>query len=851
MSETSVNGTSRSLSVFSLPNHEDGWLYTLPPPAAPSQSLHSTPPPSPTLLPEPDAPTQQDGLQIENQRFEEAGRSFFQLWAPSFTACETLVDLSNVLDRCCKDWLSKARALDKNEEPTKGKKTQERSKNPRRTQSRQMQRARKKRSRQEEAKRIQRLFYIYPKRAVREVLGERSPPYTGTFESAEEFLKSTYEGQQGQEDQSGRARALYEACQWEVPDNEQTAALNRPPSKEEIEPKLRRATNTAPGADGLEYRHLRALDPQAFLLEKIFEVVWRLGIPDSWRCCRTIPIYKKGSTDDFSNFRPISLISTTYKIFSSVLNQRLCHIASSLGWLSPEQKGFLPGVQGIQEHTHVLQTAIEEAKTKRKGLAIAFMDMRNAFGSVPHPSLSELVESLPIPGTFRHILHDIYKDNIMDFIVGEKIVKVIPTSGVKQGDPLSATAYNLAAEPLIRAAKSGENFGYPIFARQLKATIYADDIAVVSTSVEELQTVIDRIASAAADLGLEFNPGKCACLVFINGKPQEANLTVNGDPIHCLRPEEQESYLGTPIGGNLRFRPPNELIKNLDRLSASLLAPWQKLEIFRRHLLPSLSHHLSTGRVLKDVLTNLDTECRKFLGHITNVPNQAIKSFFYADRRVGGLGTCSLSDDADVWTIARAVQLLSIKDDVVRGISWCQLRDTIRRGFRDNENPLPIGGYLSGSNEEGLYRMRYGTGGSNLWSLARAAARRQDVRIDVSGDESILVIADDVSVRPVKAVRGLRKAIRQRHTRDFLAAPHQGKVAEALDLDTYSKDMSNLISCHTQLSHSDWKYLHRSRLDLLPLVGYPWSGLGDKSCRHCHRENENGFHVLNHCIMNL
>ena len=171
LSETSVNGTSRSLSVFSLPNHEDGWLYTLPPPAAPSQSLHSTPPPSPTLLPEPDAPTQQDGLQIENQRFEEAGRSFFQLWAPSFTACESLVDLSNVLDRCCKDWLSKARALDKNEEPTKEKRTQERSKNPRRTQSRQMQRARKKRSRQEEAKRIQRLFYIYPKRAVREVLG--------------------------------------------------------------------------------------------------------------------------------------------------------------------------------------------------------------------------------------------------------------------------------------------------------------------------------------------------------------------------------------------------------------------------------------------------------------------------------------------------------------------------------------------------------------------------------------------------------------------------------------------------------------------------------------------------------
>ena len=151
----------------------------------------------------------------------------------------------------------------------------------------------------------------------------------------------------------------------------------------------------------MEYRHLKALDPQAFLLEKIFESVWRLGIPDAWRSCRTVPIHKKGSTDDYSNFRPISLLPTTYKLFSGVINQRLCQVASSLGWLSPEQKGFLPGVQGIQEHTHLIQTTVEEAKAKRKGLAVCWMDLRNAFGSVPHGDLDELVESLPLPGPFN------------------------------------------------------------------------------------------------------------------------------------------------------------------------------------------------------------------------------------------------------------------------------------------------------------------------------------------------------------------------------------------------------------------------------------------------------------------
>ena len=148
--------------------------------------------------------------------------------------------------------------------------------------------------------------------------------------------------------------------------------------------------------------------------------------------------------------------------------------------------------------------------------------------------------------------------------------------------------------------------------------------------------------------------------------------------------------------------------------------------------------------------------------------------------------------------------------------------------------------------------MRYGDkGGSNLWTLAGTAARRRDVRIDVAGDESILVITDDVSVRPIKAVMGRRKAVRQRHTNFFISAPQQGKFAATLKLDNSSKDMAQLLLCRTQLSFQDWKYLHQARLDLLPLVGYPWCTLQDKTCRHCHREAENGFHVLNHCMVNL
>ncbi len=81
----------------------------------------------------------------------------------------------------------------------------------------------------------------------------------------------------------------------------------------------------------------------------LFEAVWKLGIPRQWKSAKTILIHKKGDTVDISNFRPISLLSTIYKLFSSVLSTRLTLVAQNTEWLSVEQKGFLPGVSESSE----------------------------------------------------------------------------------------------------------------------------------------------------------------------------------------------------------------------------------------------------------------------------------------------------------------------------------------------------------------------------------------------------------------------------------------------------------------------------------------------------------------------
>jgi hypothetical protein len=616
---------------------------------------------------------------------------------------------------------------------------------------------------------------------------------------------------------------------------------------------LKRASNTAPGADGVEYKDILRLDPDGRLLEVLYSAVWRLGVPSSWKTARTIPVYKKGATDDYGNFRPISLLSTLYKLFSSSIASRLTTVAANNSWLSLEQKGFLPGVHGIQEHTMLLECAIEEAKQKKRNLTICWLDLANAFGSLPHAFLFELFHSLPLPEALREILIDIYSGNIFQFVVGKDLVAIHPSSGVRQGDGLSSIIFNLAAEPLLRCAKGPLNAGFLLFCSYLKATAYADDISLVGSCPADLQPTLDAMLVVAAALGLRFNAGKCCSLVISKGKANPAAcLHIRGGAVRSLDEGEHEDYLGVPMGTRLTFRPASSLPGKLTLVADSDLAPWQKLEVFRAHLLPSLSHHLATGRVQRGFLDEIDSRCAEFLRHIANVPHTAHSAFLFADRRAGGLGASQLKLDADVWIIARAAQLLDSQDPVVRLSARSQLEQHISKGLGSSCGAsLPLSDFLSGSTRGDLYDSRFYKCGPNTWSRARKAARRLNVRIDVSGDESSTkVVADDVSCSSAKAVRGLRSAIRARWTASLASAPHQGRVAQGLLLDS-SNDMARLTSSRTSLSFDEWKLIHQSRLGILPLLGAPGIAPPDRRCRRCKEDIETTAHVTSHCRVNL
>ena len=168
--------------------------------------------------------------------------------------------------------------------------------------------------------------------------------------------------------------------------------------------------NSAPGKDRVEYRHLKLVDPNCKVLGTIFnKCLGERKIPATWKNSTTIFIHKKGPDDDPSNFRPIALMSCLCKLFTSNLSARVSNFASNNNLLSSQQKSAKPS-KGCHEHTFTLQSVVADCKRNRKNCFFAWLDLRNAFGSVLHDAIYVTLMHMGFSEHFINLVKDIYTD---------------------------------------------------------------------------------------------------------------------------------------------------------------------------------------------------------------------------------------------------------------------------------------------------------------------------------------------------------------------------------------------------------------------------------------------------------
>ena len=133
------------------------------------------------------------------------------------------------------------------------------------------------------------------------------------------------------------------------------------------------------------------------------------AVPAAWGESILKLIHKKGTTEDPGNFRPIALSNTIVKTLHLILAKRVTTFLITNKVVDPAvQKAFLPGISGCTEHNAVMEEIIKHIKHTRKTAHIAFFDLADAFGSVPHDLIHHILEQNQIPHSVRAYIKELY-----------------------------------------------------------------------------------------------------------------------------------------------------------------------------------------------------------------------------------------------------------------------------------------------------------------------------------------------------------------------------------------------------------------------------------------------------------
>ncbi|KAG8227904.1 hypothetical protein J437_LFUL019369 [Ladona fulva] len=620
-------------------------------------------------------------------------------------------------------------------------------------------------------------------------------------------------------------------------------------SAKEVQDRLKRAADSSPGPDGIPYKAWRKIDPTGSILAALFSACLDEEIVlAEWKHSCTILLHKGGEPEDIENWRPIALQPTLGKIFSGILADRIYSWAIKGCRLSfPFQKGFIPGTEGCFEHNFLLGTAMDDARRNGKEIAIAWLDLADAFGSVPHKHIIRTLQDMEMPNSIIRLICNIYEGVTTKIEAKDGTTDPIPiSSGVRQGDPLSPLLFNLALEPLLRTALSkGMTAGYQLGKEKLVILAYADDIVLMAKSAGALHQILHSVSTAATWSGLSFKPRKCASLHLdcTKGRRQllPSSFDIQGRAMRTLKEGESYKYLGAPLGWHVTATPTEAIATLKDEIRAisnSNLAPWQKLDATRTFLLPKLEYPMRISDFPKGALNELEKQLYTAGRSWMWLPQRSSREALHLPPHLGGGGLFPPSVLKDILTVAHGFKMLTCADPLTKGIAWESLRDRLHKKLEGEPRSQQI--LPSWNTSQAPWRIA-----SELTLEMQHPSGQECGRQLAPSAHTPQHLGNGAIPGRRKAVPLLKKAAEEGWRRALVQKKDQGKVPDAVSLHPAS---SHFIREGRNTRFCDWRFVHRARLNVLPLNGARHGNQrGDSRCRRCGAWDETLPHVLNHC----
>ncbi len=232
-----------------------------------------------------------------------------------------------------------------------------------------------------------------------------------------------------------------------VEENRQNAEL----SIEEIRKALcQMKSRKAPGNDEVTADIFKAGGPPVLRwLYEIFTGVWKNEeMVEDWNLAILIRLFKKGDKQLCDNYRGISLLNVTSKLFSRMILNRIQQFIDNQ--LLEAQAGFRANRSTIDQ-IFTLKMIMEKRKEFNKPLFLCFIDITKAYDSVNRELLWKVCRNYGISEKLVNLLKMLYKNSKAKVrIDGELSTSFLIETGVLQGGIPSPILFNMLFDFIIR-----------------------------------------------------------------------------------------------------------------------------------------------------------------------------------------------------------------------------------------------------------------------------------------------------------------------------------------------------------------------------------------------------------------
>ena len=206
-----------------------------------------------------------------------------------------------------------------------------------------------------------------------------------------------------------------------------------------------------------------------------------------------------------------------------------------------------------------LHCVISEVKEHNLSAILSFVDLKKAFASINRDKIFNVLLAYGIPSQIVKGMKELYLNTMAQVVTKDDNTNFfLIIAGVQQDHTLAPYLFITVLDYVMRITMAkDDNFGITLHQQRgrhclvvhLTYADFADDIALLSDTINEVQALLNAVESATQSVGLVMNSGKTKFMRYEQDSQIQSLKSLEGKSLECVTNFE---YLGSWISTTFR-----------------------------------------------------------------------------------------------------------------------------------------------------------------------------------------------------------------------------------------------------------------------------------------------------------